>query len=242
MGGFGGMGGGFPHGGSRSRTNTMFDEDDDMSGSFFPGGMPGGMPRAGGRPSAGRPASPATPAPPSEITKPLKVSLEDLYSGTTKHLKVGRRLLNGGTEDKVLEIQIHPGWKSGTKIRFPRAGNEQPYGESQDLVFVVEEKPHERFVRENNDLVTTVKIPLVDALTGSATKQFVDQLDGRKVAVTPPSGVIKPGQTTTISGEGMRVRKAGAVKQKGDMLVKWEVVFPDRLTPAQQEGVRKVLR
>ena len=96
-------------------------------------------------------------------------------------------------------------------------------------------------MRENNDLVTIVKVPLVDALTGSATKQFVDQLDGRKVVVAPPSGVIKPGQTTTISGEGMPLRKAGAVKQKGDMIVKWEVVFPDRLTPAQIEGVRKVL-
>ncbi|KAI0701901.1 hypothetical protein C8T65DRAFT_656088 [Cerioporus squamosus] len=240
MGGFGGMGGsGF--GGSRSRMSSMFgdDDDDDMSGSYFSsGGMPGGMPRS--RPSTGRPASPA-PSQPTEVTKPLKVSLEDLYSGTTKHLKVGRRLLNGGTEDKVLEIQIHPGWKSGTKIRFPRAGNEQPNGEAQDLVFVVEEKPHDRFVRDGNDLVTTVKIPLVDALTGTGTKQVVEHLDGRKLQVAPPAGIVKPGQTTTISGEGMPVRKAGAVKQKGDMIVKWEVVFPDRLTPSQKEGIRKVL-
>ena len=241
MGGFGSMGSGF--GGGRSRMSSMFggdDDDDDMSGSYFSsGGMPGGMPRS--RPSTGtRPASPA-PSQPTEITKPLKVSLEDLYSGATKHLKVGRRLLNGGTEDKVLEIQIHPGWKSGTKIRFPRAGNEQPNGEAQDLVFVVEEKPHDRFVRDGNDLVTTVKIPLVDALTGSGTKQVVEHLDGRKLQVAPPAGIVKPGQTTTIPGEGMPVRKAGAVKQKGDMIVKWEVVFPDRLTPAQKEGVRKVL-
>ena len=245
MGGLGGMGFGGPSmggfsGGSRTRRNNMYggDEDDDMSGSFFTGGMPGGMPRS--RPSAGRPASPA-PSQPSEITKPLKVSLEDLYSGATKHLKVGRRLLNGGIEDKVLEIQVMPGWKSGTKVRFPRAGNEQPNGESQDLVFVVEEKPHARLVREDNNLVATVQVPLVDALCGTASKQVLEQLDGRKIQVTPPAGVIKPGQQTTVSGEGMPVRKAGAVKQKGDMVVKWEVVFPDRLTPAQKEGVRKVL-
>ncbi len=244
MGGFGGMGGGSGgmgngFGGGRTRMSSMFgdDDDDDMSGAYF-GGMPGGMPRS--RPSTGRSASPA-PSQPTEVTKPLKVSLEDLYSGTTKHLKVGRRLLNGTTEDKVLEIQIHPGWKSGTKIRFPRAGNEQPNGEAQDLVFVVEEKPHDRFVRDGNDLITTVKIPLVDALTGTGTKQVVEHLDGRKLQVAPPAGIVKPGQTTTIPGEGMPVRKAGAVKQKGDMIVKWEVVFPDRLTPAQKEGVRKVL-
>ncbi|PIL35361.1 transporter [Ganoderma sinense ZZ0214-1] len=243
--GFGGMGGGFPGGaGARStRMGGMFggrDEDDDMSGSFFSsGGMPGGMPS--GRATPHRSATTPTSPQPSEITKPLKVSLEDLYSGTTKHLKVGRRLLNGKTEDKVLEIQVLPGWKSGTKIRFPRAGNEQPSGEAQDLVFVVEEKPHARFTRDNNDLVTTLKIPLVDALTGTGTKQVVEHLDGRKIQVAPPSDIVKPGQTTLIRGEGMPVRKAGAVKQKGDLAVKWEVVFPDRLTLAQKEGIRKVL-
>ncbi len=242
--GFSGMGGSFPGGARSTRAGSMFgahNEDVDMSGSSFftSGGMPGGMPSGRASPHG----SPTTPGPsqPSEITKPLKVSLEDLYSGTTKHLKVGRRLLNGKTEDKVLEIQVLPGWKSGTKIRFPRAGNEQPNGESQDLVFVVEEKAHARFTRDNNDLVTTLKIPLVDALTGTGAKQVVEHLDGRKIQVAPPSDIVKPGQTMVIRGEGMPVRKAGAVKQKGDMTVKWEVVFPDRLTAAQKEGIQKVL-
>ncbi|KAI0360189.1 DnaJ-domain-containing protein [Trametes cingulata] len=242
MGGLGGMGGMGGFGGGRSRMGSMFshdDDDDDMTGSFFSSGMPGGMPR-GGRSTPRRPQSPA-PSQPSEITRPLKVSLEDLYSGATKHLKVGRRLLNGGTEEKVLEIQISPGWKSGTKIRFPRAGNEQPNGEAQDLVFVVEEKPHERFVREGNDLITHVKIPLVDALTGSGGKHVVEHLDGRKIQVPVPFGIVKPGQETTLPGEGMPIRKEGSVKKKGDLIVKWDVVFPDRLTPAQKEGIRKVL-
>jgi len=58
---------------------------------------------------------------------------EDLYNGASKHVKLGRRLLSGGTEDKGLEIQVMPGWKSGTKVRFARAGNELPDGEVQDL-------------------------------------------------------------------------------------------------------------
>ncbi|CDO71842.1 hypothetical protein BN946_scf184939.g66 [Trametes cinnabarina] len=241
MGGMGGMGG-FGRGGRRGGMSSMFaadDDDDDMSGSFFSSGMPGGMPGSA-RSTPRRPQSPA-PSQPSEITRPLKVSLEDLYNGATKHLKVSRRLLNGGTEEKVLEIQIAPGWKSGTKIRFPHAGNEQSNGESQDLVFVVEEKPHERFTREGNDLVTHVKIPLVDALTGSGSKQIVEHLDGRKIQVPVPFGIVKPGQTTVLPGEGMPIRKEGSVKKKGDLIVKWDVVFPDKLTPAQKEGLRKVL-
>ena len=235
---------------------SMFDDDDHPLGGIFGGmgGMPGGMPGGAGRRTPRRPASPfgarssfggfsSEPhrTEPTEITRPLKVSLEDLYSGATKHLKVGRRLLNGSTEDRVLEIQVLPGWKSGTKIRFARAGNENADGEAQDLVFVVEEKPHDRFVRDGSDLITTQRIPLVDALTNAGGKRVVDGLDGRKIQVNLPSGVIKPGTESRVAGEGMPMRKEGSVRSKGDLVVKWEVVFPERLTSSQKEGIRKVL-
>lgn len=83
----------------------MFDEDDDMSG--FPsmrGGMPGGMPRRASGSHSGHPRSHPQPSQPSEITKPLPVSLEDLFAGTTKRMKVSRKLLSGGTEDKVSNL------------------------------------------------------------------------------------------------------------------------------------------
>ena len=38
----------------------------------------------------------------------------------------GRKIIDGSSEDKVLDVQIHLGWKSGTKIRFAKAGNELP--------------------------------------------------------------------------------------------------------------------
>ena len=247
FGGMGGMGRG---------TNMFTDQDHDMGGftsfSGMPAGMPGGIPRqrptrSGTQPQFGKRApSPAKSEKPSEITRPLKVSLEDLYNGATKHLKVGRKLLDGTTEDKVLEIQIHPGWKSGTKIRFPHAGNEQHSGQAQDLVFVVEEKPHEVFKREGNDLYANLKVPLVEALAGppggvGKLSKTLELLDGRKLQIPVPMGVVKPGQTMTIPGEGMPIRKDGAVQKKGDLVVQWDVVFPDRLTTAQKEGVRKIL-
>ena len=263
---FGNMGnmGGFPRGAFQG------DKDDNMNGSYTiftdgdgntfsqSGSMPGGMPgrarqhrkapsRSGTAPQFSRSFSPSPKhEQPSEITRPLKVSLEDLYSGTVKHLKVGRRLLDGTTEDKVLEIQIQPGWKSGTKIRYPQSGNEQPDGKTQDLVFIVEEKPHETFKREVNDLTCSIGLSLVESLTGPPAgvpklTKVVNMLDGRKLQVPVPLGTVKPGQETTIPEEGMPIRKEGSVKNKGDLIVKWEVVFPDRLTPAQKETIRKVL-
>lgn len=74
----------------------MFDSDDDMGPFPSPGGMPGGMPDS--RPSTGRssPRRSSWPQPPSEISKPLPISLEDLYQGVTKRMKVSR-----SGEDKV---------------------------------------------------------------------------------------------------------------------------------------------
>ncbi|KAJ7031335.1 hypothetical protein C8F04DRAFT_1041555 [Mycena alexandri] len=255
--GFGGSSFSFGNGGGRRGRPHMFDQDVDMDspGGFgMPpgmGGMPGGM---GGMPGMGMggmgggmprrrmsPKAAPTASAPTEITRPLKLSLNELFSGTTKRLKVGRKLLDGSSEDKVLEIQVQPGWKSGTKVRFPHAGNEQFDGEAQDLVFVVEEKPHDVFERDGNDLMCRVSIPLLDALTDVGGKKIVEALDGRKLQVTVPRGVVKPGQQTTVAGEGMPIRKDGSVKKKGDLIVKWDVVFPDRITPAQKEGLKKVL-
>lgn len=253
---FGSMGG---MGGGRRGGMSMFtgmDEDDNMEGISFtssggmPGGMPGGMHRsrpAGMPRSASRRNGTSSEAPekPNEITRPLKLSLAELYTGSVKRLKVGRRLMDGTTEDKVLEIQILPGWKSGTKIRFPHAGNEGPHGGAQDLVFMVEEKPHNAYTREGNDLVCRLKIPLVEALTGGTgtgkLMKELELLDGRKKQIAVPMGIVKPGQETIIPDEGMPIRKEGSVKQKGDLIIKWDVVFPDRLTSAQKETIRRTL-
>ncbi|KAF7374717.1 DnaJ-domain-containing protein [Mycena sanguinolenta] len=215
----GGMGGmpGMSGGSSRQRgPRSMFEQDVDMDGgmpggfgsgfnpsgfgannfggSFSGGGSGGPRRRASGRKghtassSFGNSSFPnSSPSAPPEITKPLKLSLSELYTGCTKKLKVSRRLLDGSSEEKVLEIAVQPGWKSGTK----------------DLVFVVEEKPHETFTRDGNDLVCTLRLPLLDALTGSAgSKRVVEALDGRKLQITVPPAVVKPGQKSIVSGEG----------------------------------------
>jgi len=248
----GGSGGGFTPGdpqkifehifgrGGLGNLGSFFSEDDDMMGGGGFGGMPGTFRSHTRRTSS--PTRSSSQPPPSEITRPLKVSLEELYSGATKRLKVGRRRLTGETEEKVLEIDVHPGWKSGTKIRFPKAGNEQHDGDAQDLVFVVEEKPHPVFTRDGNDLVCQLQIPLVDALAGSREKRVVQALDGRRIPLPVPiDAVIKPGQEVRVAGEGMPIRKDGMVQRRGDLIAKVDVVFPDRLTPSQREGIRKVL-
>jgi DnaJ-class molecular chaperone len=101
---------------------------------------------------------------------------------------------------------------------------------------------YEVFKREDNDLIANLKIPLVEALAGppAGTKEKVlVMLDGRKLWVAFPIGVVKPGQQTRLNGEGMPIRKDGALRTKGDLIVVWEVVFSDSLTASQKEGVKR---
>nr|DAD26223.1 TPA_asm: hypothetical protein HUJ06_027691 [Nelumbo nucifera] len=104
---FGGMGdmGGSRAGGS-AFPRSMFAEDIFAS---FRGGA--------GEGSANAPRK----APPIERTLPC--SLEDLYKGTTKKMKISREVADSSgrptTVEEILTIEIKPGWKKGTKITFP---------------------------------------------------------------------------------------------------------------------------
>lgn len=95
----------------------------------------------------------------------LFVSLEDIASGTTKKMKISRKVLGSDNrtthvEDKVLTIDIKPGWKAGTKITFPREGDQSPNTVPADIVFIIKDKPHQYFKRDGCDLVFTARISL----------------------------------------------------------------------------------
>lgn len=156
-GGGGGGGGGF----NFSDPSSIFAEflrqggagtgDDDLFSQFSTGGggrSAGGGGGAGGRSrkeSYGMPGS-RRRAPEPEVTtieKPLPVSLEELYKGTHKKMKIKRKTFDqyGGrnVEDKILEMDIKPGYKAGTKIKFKGVGDQQEDGGTQDLHFIVTE-------------------------------------------------------------------------------------------------------
>lgn len=61
------------------------------------------------------------------------------------------------------------------------------------VAFVVEEKPHNRFERVDDDLVVKLNITLSQALLGpdggGAITKEVEQLDGRRIQVSLPEGV-----------------------------------------------------
>ncbi|KAI9143830.1 hypothetical protein BKA69DRAFT_1059260 [Paraphysoderma sedebokerense] len=225
MGGGGGMGG-------------MAMDDDDMGGFGGIFGNMGGMPGMGG---ARGPGVRRQPPQKQTVSRDLPVSLEELYSGATKKLKVTRRLIDGATgrtipSEKILTINIKPGWKAGTKIKFPNEGDELPTGGNQDIEFVISQKNHPAYTRDGDNLITPIDLTLTEALTGF--ERTVKTLDGRTLKVSN-SNVTKAGEEIRYSGEGMPISKSPG--RKGDLVIKCNVRFPSYLSPQQKQEVKRVL-
>ncbi|KAJ4847086.1 hypothetical protein Tsubulata_040923 [Turnera subulata] len=225
FGGMGGMGGGF--GGMRgSRLSGGLFGDDIFGGPFGEGGG------ASMHQSAPRKAPP--------IEKKLPCSLEELYKGATKRMKISREIVdasgNAMQVEEILTIDIKPGWKKGTKITFPEKGNEQPNIIPSDLVFIIDEKPHPVFTRDGHDLIVTQKISLAEALTGYTV--HITTLDGRNLTI-PINNVIHPSYEEIVQKEGMPIQKDPT--KRGNLRIKFNIKFPMRLSADQKAGIRKLL-
>lgn len=171
------------------------------------------------------------------IEKELAVSLEELYVGCPKKMKITRKKQQGQnilTEEKILTIDVKSGWKKGTKITFPNEGDQLQGVPAADIVFTLTEKPHTRFKREGNNLIYTETIDLEAALCGTTVQ--VRTLDDRLLRV-PINDVVCPGYSKTVRGEGMPVSKRPG--EKGDLIIKFTTVFPKYLTDTQKTQLRR---
>ncbi|KAK9684619.1 hypothetical protein RND81_10G221000 [Saponaria officinalis] len=170
----------------------------------------------------------------------LPCSLEELYKGAKKKMKISRTITDAfgkvRTAEEILIIDIKPGWKKGTKITFPEKGNQEPGVIPSDLIFVVDEKPHAVFKRDGNDLLLDQEITLLESLTGK--KLELTTLDGKNLVI-PVTDIIKPGYELIVPDQGMPISKEP--HKKGNLRVKFDVKYPSRLTEEQKADLRKVL-
>ena len=169
------------------------------------------------------------------IERDLLVSFEELASGCPKKIKITRKVYDErGTftnEEKILTVNIKPGWKAGTRITFSKEGDRKPGIVPADLVLIVKDKPHPLFTRDSsNNLLYTATISLRDSLTGGQVE--VPTLDGRKIKL-PLSGIVRPDSTTRIHGEGLPLPKN--LSKRGDLIVKYDISFPDQLSSVQRD-------
>lgn len=147
----GGESGGFSFSNPESIFTNFFKQggagmgDDDDIFAQFTGGSPrgAGAERSRYRSSGAGRRRARTPEV-TTVEKPLPLTLEELFTGTKKKMKIKRKTFDDGSgkrkvEDKILDVEIKPGYKAGTKIMYKGVGDQEEEGGTQDLHFIVQE-------------------------------------------------------------------------------------------------------
>jgi molecular chaperone DnaJ len=132
---------------------------------------------------------------------------------------------------RTLDVDVPAGIADGQRIRLSGRGHAgEAGGPPGDLYVVVHVRPHERFIRDGNDLVTVLDVPAPLAALGARLP--VQTLDQRDVEVEIKPGT-QPGEVITVSGAGMPgLQRRG---RTGDLRVAVNVVIPRKLSRHQRK-------
>jgi molecular chaperone DnaJ len=132
------------------------------------------------------------------------------------------------TEERTLDVEIPPGIHDGQRIRLSGEGHAgAPGARAGDAYVLVRVRPHERFVRDGNDVVSTVDLTMIEAALGAELS--VPTLDG-EVEIEFKAGT-QPGEIRVLRGRGMPVLQGFG---RGDHRLLVNVVVPRNLSEEQR--------
>jgi molecular chaperone DnaJ len=131
-------------------------------------------------------------------------------------------------EERRLEVEIPAGIHDGQQIRISGEGHVGvPGGRAGDVYVQVHVKPDERFVREGNDVFSTVDLTMTQASLG--TSMIIPTLDGDEELEFAPG--TQPGEIVVLRGHGMPVLQGYG---RGDHRVLVNVLVPRHLSDEQR--------
>jgi molecular chaperone DnaJ len=131
-------------------------------------------------------------------------------------------------EERSLTVDIPPGIHDGQRIRIGGEGHAGEVGaRAGDLYVLVHVRPDTRFVREGNDIFSTVHLTITQAAIGATVT--VATLDGDVELEFEPGA--QPGDLRVLSGRGMPVLQG---RGRGDHRLLVNVTVPRRLSDEQR--------
>ena len=153
-------------------------------------------------------------------TRPVHCSLEDLCNGTTKKLKVSFPSIQS---EKIFTIKVQPGYKSGTKIKFPPSrsvdANTGIEVEYPAITFVISEKKHPFLQHKIGDDNLYWKCKLTSRQAERGAKLKLPLPDGSTLEVVSKAGT-RSGEKMTVEGRGMTLKGGVA---KGNVVIEFVV-------------------
>lgn len=136
----------------------------------------------------------------------------------------------GRTEEKkTITVRIPAGIDDGQSLRVTGEGEAGRQGAaSGDLLVRIQVEPDPRFVREGDDIRSSLPLPVIDAVLGVDVD--VETVHG-KTKVNIPAGT-QPGQVFRIKNKGMPVVNTS---RHGDHYVTVDIVVPTKLSREEKK-------
>jgi molecular chaperone DnaJ len=132
-------------------------------------------------------------------------------------------------EERTVEVEIPAGIHDGQRIRLSGEGHAGVAGARAGDVYVeVHVRPDERFVREGNDVYTTVDLTITQAALGGTIS--VPTLEGDVELSFDPG--TQPGEVRVLRGRGLPVLQGFG---RGSQRVLVNVTVPRQLTDEQRK-------
>lgn len=133
-------------------------------------------------------------------------------------------------KDKKIVIELKNTMLDGEKIHFQNQGDEYIDGGQGHLLFVIRINGNKTFKRNGNDLIIEKEILLSQALSGGNI--VIKHLDNKNILLKL-NDIITPYSKHKIKGEGMN--------KKGDLIVIFNVKFPNKLDDKRKFYLKKLL-
>jgi molecular chaperone DnaJ len=138
--------------------------------------------------------------------------------------------------ERELQVEIPPGIHDGQRIRLSGEGHAGVLGgQSGDVYVLVRIRPHPEFVREGDDVFSTVSLTMTEAALGARVK--VPTLEGDVDLQFEPG--TQPGEIRVLRGLGMPVLQGFG---RGDHRVLVNVAVPQRLNDDQRRLLEEFAR
>ncbi|KAI6125036.1 hypothetical protein EDD16DRAFT_1559477 [Pisolithus croceorrhizus] len=155
---------------------------------------------------------------------PLPMTLEEIFYGSRHRFLIKRELLSHKIEEVEICVRVPAGTRTGTRIT----------GLSKMSSF---------WSRMNlgKDLYLDIRVPWQDSLADRGGDIYIDGLDGEEIVFPLPYPIhdnTTEGQVF-VKGAGMPTRHGHKIVGRGDMIVRWQVVFT---VPSKWEAFKRAFR
>ena len=164
----------------------------------------------------------------------LRIILEmDLLDTLEEQIKVFDIRLTNGKES--MEVRIPAGITDGQTLSIRGKGdNEFPNAPRGNLEILIKVRPHERFSRQDNNILCDLTIDCFEAVIGTDTELICPS--GKRISLRIPAGT-QNGTVFGISDEGFPTNPRF---NRGKLLVRINTLIPKNLTPEQIILVREI--